>query len=302
MKEGKMIPELHALRCYKETEIDSHGKLKFFLEKHSTKEGTWGLLSLQEGEIDFVFLNGQGEALSHTSLNKAHAEIIIPPAAWHKIIPISPYFKATLKFYCMPQRYFNKRYGLSAAHGDLVSIYQTYLQHLQSLSILDVGCGSGRNLLYLAKMGHRVLGVDHNPSALATIQDIINKESLSGVDTLLHDLNEPLNLKQGYDLVLSTVTLQFLKPERIPVLLNELRQVTNKHGYHFLVFPIQSEVYSLPNFFTFLPEKEALYHSYQDCGWSILEYKESVGHLHLQDESGKQISGLFGFLLAQKTV
>lgn len=203
----------------------------------------------------------------------------------------------------MPQRYFNKKYGLGAAHSDLVYAYQTYLHHLKNASILDVGCGSGRNLLYLAQMGHRVIGIDHNQSALETIEEIVHKETLPGVDTLLHDLNQPLSLgSEFYDLVLSTVTLQFLNPQRIPELLAELQGVTKKDGYHFLVFPLQSELYSLPEFFTFLPQKEELYHVYQDSGWSILEYKESVGHLHKQDEQGRPISGLFGFLLAQKIV
>ncbi|PWY56511.1 SAM-dependent methyltransferase TehB [Legionella qingyii] len=298
-----MISEYSELMCYKQIEIDSHGKLKFFLEKHSTKEGTWGKLSLQEGIIDFVFLNGQGHECSRARIDTEHPQLLIPPAAWHKIIPISDTFKANLEFYCMPQRYFNKKYGLGAAHSDLVYAYQTYLHHLKNASILDVGCGSGRNLFYLAKMGHRVIGIDHNKPALETIEEIVQKEALSGVDTLLHDLNQPLNLgSELYDLVLSTVTLQFLNPQRIPGLLTELQGVTKNDGYHFLVFPIQSELYSLPEFFTFLPQKEELYHVYQDSGWSILEYKESVGHLHKQDELGRPISGLFGLLLAQKIV
>lgn len=154
-----MISEFSELLCYKQTEINSQGKLKFFLDKHSTKEGSWGKLSLQEGEIDFVFLNGQGQELSRTRIDKEHPYILIPPAAWHKIILVKEPFAATLEFYCMPQRYFNKKYGLGAAHSDLVYIYQTYLRHLQCSSILDVGCGSGRNLLYLANMGHRVMGI-----------------------------------------------------------------------------------------------------------------------------------------------
>ncbi|STY28490.1 tellurite resistance protein TehB [Legionella wadsworthii] len=297
-----MISEYSELMCYKEIEIDSHGKLKFFLDKHSTKEGTWGQLSLQEGIIDFVFLNGQGQELSRTRIDKEHPQLLIPPAAWHKIIPVSEPFKAILKFYCMPQRYFNKKYGLGAVQSDLVYVYHTYLHHLRNSSILDVGCGSGRNLLHLAKMGHRVTGIDHNQSALGTIEDIVQKEVLVGVDTLQHDLNQPLSLKSKFDLVLSTVTLQFLNPQRIPELLAELQRVTKQGGYHFLVFPIQSELYSLPEFFTFLPQKEELYHVYQDNGWSILEYKESVGHLRKQDELGRPISGLFGLLLAQKIV
>ncbi|WP_058465791.1 SAM-dependent methyltransferase TehB [Legionella cincinnatiensis] len=296
-----MISEYSELMCYKQIEIDSHGKLKFFLEKHSTKEGTWGKLSLQEGVIDFVFLNGEGHEWSRIRIDKENSQLLIPPAAWHKIIPVSEPFKANLEFYCMPQRYFNKKYGLGAVHSDLVYVYQTYLRHLKNSSILDVGCGSGRNLLYLAKMGHRVMGIDHNQSALGTIEEIVQKEALPGVETQLHDLNQPLSLKsECYDLVLSTVTLQFLNQQRIPELLAELQEATKKNGYHFLVVPIQSELFSLPEFFTFLPQKEELYHVYQDSGWSILEYKEAVGHLHKQDELGRPISGLFGLLLAQK--
>lgn len=289
------------LLCYKKTEIDSHGKLKFFLEKHSTKEGTWGKLVLHEGAIDFVFLNGQGKELSRHRIDEAHPQIMIPPAAWHKIILVSESFKATLEFYCMPHRYFNKKYGLSAVHSDLLSVYQTYLYHLQGVSMLDVGCGSGRNLLYLANLGHHVMGIDCNQEAIQTIQDIAQKESLSHVNTQVHDLNQPLNLDaEHFDFVLSTVTLQFLNPTRIPDLLTELQGATKTDGYHFLVFPIQSELYLLADFFTYLPQKEELYHRYQDNGWSILEYKEFVGHLHKQDDTGRQIPGLFGLLLAQK--
>ncbi|WP_454783503.1 SAM-dependent methyltransferase TehB [Legionella sp. WA2022007384] len=296
-----MSSEYNELLCYKRTDIDSHGKLKFFLEKHSTKEGTWGRLSLHEGAIDFAFLNGQGQECSRTRIDHKHPELQIPPAAWHKVIPVSESFKATLKFYCMPHRYFNKKYGLSAVQSDLVYVYQTYLHHLQEASILDVGCGSGRNLLYLANMGHHITGIDNNQASLETIQEIAQNEDLSKVSTQLHDLNQPLALGvEHFDFVFSTVTLQFLNSERIPSLLTELQEATNKNGYHFLVFPIQSELYPLPDFFTYLPHKEELYHLYQDTGWSILEYKESVGHLHKQDASGKQIPGVFGMLLAQK--
>lgn len=136
---------------------------------------------------------------------------------------------------------------------------------------------------------------------MSLIKEIVQKEALRGADVQLHDLNNPLNLKpKYYELIFSTVTLQFLNPQRIPALLTELQEATKTNGYHFLVVPIQSETYPLPDFFTFLPHKEELYHLYQDSGWSILEYKESVGHLHKQDEMGKQISGVFCVLLAQK--
>lgn len=289
------------LFCYKKTLIDSHGKLKFFLEKHSTKEGTWGNLRLEEGEIDFVFLNGSGEELSRIRLNEANPVLLIPPASWHKIIPVSENFGATLEFYCKPHRYFNKKYGLGMVHGDLLQMYHTWLKTPDQLNVLDVGCGSGRNLLYLASLGHTARGIDVNESALETIRDIAQKENMTQVQTACHDLNQVVNLPtEHYHFVLSTVSLQFLKPGRIPSLLKELQQATRKQGLHFLVFPVRSDLYSLPDSFTFLPEKEELYHLYQDSGWSILEYRESTGLLHKKDKSGRPIQGLFGQLLAQK--
>ena len=289
------------LICYKHMPIDSHRKLKFFLEKHSTKEGTWGLITLYEGEIDFVFMNGSGEELSRTRLNKNNSKLSIPPASWHKIIPVSVDFNAHLQFYCKPHRYFNKKYHMGALHSDLFYICQTYLRNKEKLNIIDVGCGTGRNLLYLAKLGHTTTGVDINQSALENIKTVAEEESLKQIDTLFHDLNQPIMLvKEHYQLVISAVTLQFLNAERIPSLLRELQEATATNGYHFLVFPVQSELYSLPGSFIFLPKQDELYHFYQNSGWSILEYKESVGHLHKQDESGRPMQGLFGVLFAQK--
>lgn len=296
-----MFTGYNGLVCYKQTEIDSQGKLKFFLEKHSTKEGTWGKIFLKEGEIDFIFQDGQGQERSRTRLDRNNPELIIPPASWHKIIPVSMHFNAILEFYCTPHRYFNKKYGTKAVHSDLHYVYHTYLSHLSSLTALDVGCGSGRNLFYLAQLGFSITGIDNNKPALDNIDNIAQKENLSQISTLLHDLNHGLILEsEYYDLVFSTVALQFLNGKRIPDLLTELQEATKKNGYHFLVFPIESECYSLPDSFTYLPQQEELYRFYQDSGWSILEYKESVGHLQKQDEFGRSISGLFGLLLAQK--
>lgn len=298
-----MLTEYGELVCYKQTLIESSGKLKFFLEKHSTKEGTWGCLRVEEGEIDFIFLNGEGQELSRVRLNQSNPQWLIPPAAWHKIIPISDNFKALLEFYCKPNRYFNKKYGLGDVHSDLQSIYQTYLHNQGQLNALDVGCGSGRNLLYLALAGHRVTGIDINKTAIEQITEMAQKENLSQIKTIHHDLNHSLNLKKDcYNFVFSTVSLQFLKPESVPFLLQELQQATMKKGYHFMVFPVKSEQYCLPASFAFLPEKEALYHLYQDKGWSILEYKESAGLLHKRDESGRPLQGLFAHLLAQRVV
>ncbi|MCE0722913.1 MULTISPECIES: SAM-dependent methyltransferase TehB [Legionella] len=289
------------LICYKQLQITHDGKLKFFLEKHSTKEGTWGKLQINTGEIDFLFLDGNGQELSRHHLNEKNNHLVIPPASWHKIIPISAVFNASLDFYCKPHRYFDKKYKLGNVHTDLYYVYTTYLQKKDKLKVLDIGCGSGRNPLFLALMGHEVTGIDHNEAAIKKMRQIVHEEEITTLTPIVHDLHTPLSLKrEAYNLVIATVSLQFLDAARIPSLLKELQEATVAQGIHFFVFPIRSEQFELPTFFTYLAEHEELYHYYQNCGWSILEYKEVVGKLHKLDESGKPIQGLFGILLAQK--
>jgi tellurite methyltransferase len=291
------------LICYKQIEIETHGKLKFFLEKHSTKEGTWGLFQLNFGEIDFIFLDGEERELSRHRIDSKHPELQIPAGLLHKIEPVSEEFSAVLKFYCKPHRYFNKKYDVGNVHSDLYYVCSTYLRDKRNLNILDIGCGQGRNLLFLALSGHQLTGIDIKKTSIQKINEIAEKENMLDIKTLLHDLHQPLSLLQkSYDFVFSLVTLQFLEAHRIHALLTELQLTTTIGGMHFLVFPIKAEPYALPSSFTYLPKIKELYHFYQDSGWSILEYKETVGQLHKLDDSGKPIQSLFGFLLAQKII
>tara|TARA_R110002110_G_scaffold119309_2_gene293743 strand:- start:29159 stop:30052 length:894 start_codon:yes stop_codon:yes gene_type:complete len=290
-----------SLRCYKQIELTHENKIKYFLEQHSTKEGTWGQLILNSGAIDFIFLNGEGQELSKVSLDNTNKQIKFPPACLHKIVQNSKEFSATLKFYCMPHRYFNKKHKLGHIHSDLLYISNNYLKNAGKLNVLDIGCGSGRNIFHYAAEGHHVMGVDINSKALESINAIAIQEKINNIKTRVHDLNNSLELNdEMFDLIVATVSLQFLNAERIPVLLKEMQQHTRAKGLHFLVFPIDSPEFNLPESFTYLPQKDEIYHYYQDAGWGVLEYNEKVGNLHRLDELGKPIQGKFGLILAQK--
>lgn len=296
-----MTINIDSLLCYKETKLTADNKVNFFLDKHSTKEGTWGELTLESGEIDFIFLDGDGKELSCIHLNHANNRIVIPPASWHRVKLISTHFSAILKFHCKPHRYLKKKYNLGNVQSDLLYVCNNYISSDDKLTILDVGCGKGRNLLYLALLGHQVTGIDINKDAIDSLGEIVKKEQLDNVKAHVHDLHQPLMFDNGmFDFILSTVSLQFLNEERMPSLLSELQQVTKPNGLHLLVFPLSAQPFDFPASFTYLPKAKALYHFYQDSGWAILEYNESVGQLDRIDKSGKPIQGKFALLLAQK--
>lgn len=289
------------LKAYKQIDLNGEQDLQFFVDKHSTKEGTWGHLTVHEGRVEFVFLDGDGNELTHYILDSKSPALIIPPAAWHKIASISSDFKASLQFCCQPHRYFEKKHRLAPIHHDLWTIQQTYLRERDKMTVLDVGCGSGRNPLVFALSDHKVIAVDKNQEAITNINHIAKKERLSNIEALVHDLNQPLPIKDSsFDFIYSTVTLQFLNPSSIEPLLTKLQSLTSIGGKHFLVFPVKAEPYTYPQSFTYLAQTKELYHFYQDRGWSILEYKEKPGQLHKLDESGKPKQGIFAQLLAEK--
>ena len=41
-----------------------------------------------------------------------------------------------------------------------------------SMRVLDAGCGSGRNLVYLLRTGYEVFGVDADPISIATVRQL----------------------------------------------------------------------------------------------------------------------------------
>ena len=71
----------------------------------------------------------------------------------------------------MSPDYFKQQYGLSATHSEVVAWMEA--GHLNHGHALDLGCGRGRNALYLAKHGFDVHACDADESSIATLNDII---------------------------------------------------------------------------------------------------------------------------------
>jgi SAM-dependent methyltransferase len=69
---------------------------------------------------------------------------------------------------------------------------------------LDLGCGTGRDAVYLAQQGWSVTGVDAVPQALDAASERARSAGAAGADFLRGDVTrlEQLGLERGYDLVL----------------------------------------------------------------------------------------------------
>jgi cyclopropane fatty-acyl-phospholipid synthase-like methyltransferase len=69
--------------------------------------------------------------------------------------------------------------------------------------ILDSGCGTGENSIFLAKKGYDVLGIDSAPRAIQKAREKVAREELN-VDFRVHDALDLRSLGKRFDTVIDS--------------------------------------------------------------------------------------------------
>lgn len=162
---------------------------------------------------------------------------------------------------------------------------------------LDLGCGSGRNSLYLNLLGFDVTAVDKNTDSIENLQQIIAQEELQNITADTYNINEA-SLDNRYDFILSTVVLMFLQPERIPHIINNMQECTLPGGYNLIISAMSTDDFPCTVPFSFTLKSGELSQYYKD--WEVIKYNEDVGQLHKTDAQGNRIKLRFATLLAKK--
>ena len=82
---------------------------------------------------------------------------------------------------------------------------------------MDIGCGQGRDALFIARLGHAVVGVDLSPTGIAEMCAIADEEDLN-INGIAADITE--FVPEGmFDVILFDRTLHMLpKAPRLTVL------------------------------------------------------------------------------------
>jgi ubiquinone/menaquinone biosynthesis C-methylase UbiE len=80
---------------------------------------------------------------------------------------------------------------------------------VRGLTVLDLGCGTGRHSMWLAEAGARVTGIDFSEGMLAEAR---RKPGAEAIRFLAHDLHQPLPLPDAaFDVVVSGLVLEHLR-------------------------------------------------------------------------------------------
>lgn len=114
--------------------------------------------------------------------------------------------------------------------------------------ILELGCGTGRVLVALAKAGYRVFGLDHDAEMLAFLRDNHSPDKLSGVNIFLSDLSAYHLARQIPLILLPCNTLSTLTSETRKNALTLVEQHLSPGGLFAASLPNPARLASLPAF------------------------------------------------------
>jgi ubiquinone/menaquinone biosynthesis C-methylase UbiE len=128
-------------------------------------------------------------------------------------------------------------------------------------TVLDVGCGAGRNIVYFLQNGYHVYGIDPNPEAIEAVKELSTRLSPSNPLSNFSVANAedmPFGDKT-FDLVICSAVLHFAQSEaHFDAMLRSIWRVLKPGGFlfarlasdmgiHTLVQPLGNGRYLLPD-------------------------------------------------------
>ena len=103
------------------------------------------------------------------------------------------------------------------------------------LRVLDIGCGEGRNAVFLARNGYHVTAFDASPKGVEKTKQLAADAGVR-IEAFVADINE-FRLAEEFDVLFSTGVLQYVPPEQRQDLFANYREHTNPGGLNvFSVF------------------------------------------------------------------
>lgn len=152
----------------------------------------------------------------------------------------------------------------------ILFITEQSLCHKHNMNVLEIGVWPGYLAMSFVYAGHYVEGVDLDPQRLS---GVVN----SKINIIKQDLNVkpllPFDDKK-FDLVIASEVVEHLEPEKLPVLLSEIRKKMKDDGTFILTTPNRNQLNSF---------------------WEHDDGKEKMndGHGHMKEYSLNEVSEMF---------
>jgi tellurite methyltransferase len=133
--------------------------------------------------------------------------------------------------------YSQNRHGLGEPTKEFVTFFDGFER--SESSVLDVGCGQGRDALFIARLGHYVTAIDLSPSGIRDLRNDADAEGLS-IHAEIVDIRH-YQSNSRFDVIVVDRTLHMLAEDDRLQVLRALLGLTSK-GSNILIADERSNI------------------------------------------------------------
>ena len=113
-----------------------------------------------------------------------------------------------------------------------------------ALKVLDIGCGEGKDAVYMAQRGCSVTAFDITESGIRKTKRLAESRGVP-IRAFTADINE-FTVDDTFDIVYSTGTIQYLFDDRIEPFFEQVRNMVNVGGYVYFNVFVEKPYLELP--------------------------------------------------------
>ena len=151
-------------------------------------------------------------------------------------------FKKFLENFRKPKDNFGGRFMLKSmnkGHEKLASWGRSYLEIKKEYTVLDLGCGGGRNIEYFLTKANKVYGIDHSETSVKMASQI-NKEAIESgrCQISVGDVRSLPFENESIDIITAFETIYFW--DDIEECFKEIYRILNKGGQFLICNEVSS--------------------------------------------------------------
>jgi len=101
-------------------------------------------------------------------------------------------------------------------------------------TLLDLGCGNGRDSLYFAHKGLQVTATDWSKSGLDQLQKLVKQKKIANLDIIQQDISQLTFRPNTFDVIYAHLSLHYFDDKTTKNIFNKLYSMLKKDGLLFI--------------------------------------------------------------------
>ncbi len=110
----------------------------------------------------------------------------------------------------------------------------SHIKNKRFKTLLDIGCGDGKDSLYFTTKGFKVTSIDFSESGIRELDKLIAEKNIKNIKTIQKDIRKVNFPENSFDVIYAHLSLHYFDDKSTTQLFNKLSKILKKDGRIFI--------------------------------------------------------------------